>query len=189
MAFWDDLLNVIGSKFQVGSAVNVAGILLKTAAGAVDLWKSDSNGAGLVSDTGNGTKLDTLHTDLGHLTDNTQTCLDVTGAAAAWGPATVAAAADTGVIKNSPGTLYSLLVTNVSTSAIYFQLFDATSAPVNGTVPRFVMIIPASSTLPFSFDRPRPVAFTTGISWASSSTGATKTATASNAVLIHYEIV
>jgi hypothetical protein len=64
---------------------------------------------------------------------------------------------------------------NTSASLLFFQLFNATSLPVDTTVPRLSGIpVPASGTFSFS-PRNDVIRFDTGIVWALSTTLATLT--------------
>lgn len=81
-----------------------------------------------------------------------------------------AAAEASHVLKASPGVLNGFSVTS-GASAGYILLFDAVTAPSNGSVtPRFCYQIPASSTLAASW-LSYPVPFTTGIVIEFSTTG------------------
>lgn len=81
-----------------------------------------------------------------------------------------------GVVAAHESDLQGFIVTNASGSIRYLQFFNATSVPADATVPVIApFILQPGSTA--SFDVPDGFAFTTGISWASSSTLATKTIT------------
>jgi hypothetical protein len=78
------------------------------------------------------------------------------------------------VLKNSAGTLISLVGYNGKASAQFIQVHDATAVPADAAVPAYSFTVPASSN--FSLDIPITGApFTTGISVCNSSTQATKT--------------
>lgn len=78
------------------------------------------------------------------------------------------------VIKSSPGTLFSLVGVNNKASLQYIQIFNATSAPADGSAPVYTFPVPAAT--PFSLDVPIVgMPFTTGIYVCNSSTLATKT--------------
>lgn len=82
------------------------------------------------------------------------------------------------IMKAAPGSLYSLMAT--STSAGWIMLFDATSAPTDGTVtPKWVYpLITTNAALNMAWIN--PLVFTTGIVAVFSTTGPfTKTASAS----------
>lgn len=96
--------------------------------------------------------------------------------AAAQGIATVATATAQSslVLKASPGNFYGANAT--STAAGYLMLFDATSAPADGTVtPKKVWAVAANGSCSIAFDLPLVMAV--GITLVFSSTGPfTKTA-------------
>lgn len=78
------------------------------------------------------------------------------------------------VIKNSPGTLLSLVGYNGKASAQFIQIHNTAAVPADAVVPIYSFTVPATSN--FSFDVPITGApFTTGISVCNSSTQATKT--------------
>lgn len=80
------------------------------------------------------------------------------------------------VVKTSAGTVYGAIVTSVSASLRWFQLHDKASAPAGADVPSLWFPLPAgSATQPavlildqefFMGGEP----FTTGVSWAISTT-------------------
>lgn len=81
-----------------------------------------------------------------------------------------------GVIRAAPGVLVEVFGTNNSASIRYVQLFDATAVPADTAVPKVAPIaVPPGSS--FSLKLDDGIEFGTGISWASSSTLATKTIT------------
>jgi hypothetical protein len=84
-------------------------------------------------------------------------------------------------IKAAAGNLFSVMVTNANSAARWFQLFNSTSAPSGGATPLLTFIIPVSEAiipppliLDTNFFAPSNY-FSTGISWAVSTTGATFT--------------
>jgi hypothetical protein len=91
-----------------------------------------------------------------------------------------------GVIKNTAGKLFKIsgyLQPSDSTGATHFlQLFNSTAVPADTTVPQFVRpIVAASNTVLVSFEYEFAVNFgryfDTGMCWAVSSTGPSKTLT------------
>ena len=104
-----------------------------------------------------------------------------------WTPATAIAPADNGLLKATPGTLNTILAANShATDVFYLQLFDANALPINGTAPRLPSIpIAAGQTVSIDLGR---MAFATGIYWASSSTVATLTVTASTPMQVSGEL-
>ena len=76
------------------------------------------------------------------------------------------------VVKNSAGSLIELWGFSISSDG-YVQVFNKTSAPVNGDVP--VEVFPVKAGQVFSFSPGAPLAFATGISVGFSSTLATAT--------------
>lgn len=89
------------------------------------------------------------------------------------------ALAASGVIVNDgPVRLYGVVISNSSASAIFVQLFDSASVPADTTVPDEVVTVPGNSTwaLWFGADPDRGGrSFSNGLSWAVSTTLATKT--------------
>ncbi len=81
------------------------------------------------------------------------------------------------VVKASAGNLYGYSITS-GASAGYLMIFDATTAPADGTVtPKIVRVIAANTTI--ETDRDISIRFTTGITMVFSTTGPfTKTASA-----------
>lgn len=78
------------------------------------------------------------------------------------------------ILKASAGTLVSLMGHTTAASTQYIQLFNSTTIPADGTAPRMMLTLPASSD--FSVDLPiTGMPFTTGISVSNSSTTSTKT--------------
>ena len=88
--------------------------------------------------------------------------------------ATTSAYAASLVIKSSPGTLYGLQGYNSKASAQFVLVFDAASLPAEGTAPK--IIIPVNATSDFSLDfGEHGREFEVGIVVCNSSTGPTKT--------------
>lgn len=81
------------------------------------------------------------------------------------------------VLKATAGNLYDFSVT-AGASAGYLMIFNATTAPADGTVtPAVVLAIAANASIGFTY--PYPKRFTTGITMVFSTTGPfTKTASA-----------
>lgn len=92
--------------------------------------------------------------------------------------ATILAASNL-VLKASAGNLYDAYVTTGATAG-YLMIFDAVSAPADGTVrPVECVVVPANSTTSIWVAGSPPEAYTTGITMVFSSTGCfTKTASA-----------
>lgn len=80
-------------------------------------------------------------------------------------------------ITTSPRVLVELTGVNNSGSTRYIMLFDADAVPANATVPK-VAPIPVATGAAFTYTPPSGrLQFTTGITWASSSTFASLTIT------------
>lgn len=90
-----------------------------------------------------------------------------------------------GIIKASPGGLFTFFGSNEDTSKIWLMIFDSATVPANGAIPEFN--IPVDPLKPFSLDLARPKPFTSGISFAASSTAATLTLVTSNSVWLNAE--
>lgn len=87
---------------------------------------------------------------------------------------TTTAAAASGVIKASPGTLYGFSGYNAKVSAQFIELFDSTTVPADTGQSVLVITVPASSNFSYTpgiYGR----RFATGIAWANSSTQPLKT--------------
>lgn len=82
--------------------------------------------------------------------------------------------ATSGVIAAAPNRLVEVHGFNSALALRYFQLFDAAAVPANGTVPDSTpILVPPSSNFSISYQVTDP--YSVGISWASSTTRATKT--------------
>jgi hypothetical protein len=84
------------------------------------------------------------------------------------------------VVKDAPGWLADAVATNYNadtTYTLYFMIFDATSVPSNGAVPKFQAIpVPAGATTTMILrEQHRTLQMTTGICWAASTTSASLT--------------
>lgn len=93
-------------------------------------------------------------------------------------PAVTASALATKVIKAAPGNLYSAYASNLTATAGFLQIFNATSAPADGAVvPQICVPLPASGGVSVNFSPGPPQVFTTGITAvvSSASTCFTKT--------------
>jgi hypothetical protein len=85
-----------------------------------------------------------------------------------------------GVVKASAGVLYGCVGYNSSASARWIQFYNSATVPADAAVPIFTFKVGADSN--FSFDMGKFGAyFSAGISWATSSTGPTKTVGAAEA--------
>lgn len=60
--------------------------------------------------------------------------------------ATAAADQDAQVVKASPGTLYSVIVTSVNAAVRYLKIYDKASAPSSADTPVMILMIPGSTT-------------------------------------------
>lgn len=73
-------------------------------------------------------------------------------------------------VKNSTGTIYNILVSNLSASVRYLKLFNKASVPIVGTdIPIVVITLPANSFIPINFGS---VGFRPSLGIAYSITGA-----------------
>lgn len=100
------------------------------------------------------------------------------GATQASKTVSTAAAAASLNASDKPARLFSLTVLNTG-SAQYVQIFDASSLPGNGAVPKIALTIAATaSSGPFNFEGGIP--FTDGIQICNSSTAGTKTLGSAN---------
>jgi len=96
------------------------------------------------------------------------------------------AEATNGVIKASAGLLYRLYGYKTNVAAEYIQLHNLAAAPGAGAVPVVSMLVPTTTW--FSIDYMlSPRVFSTGITWALSSTGPTHTAVAGTTVWANAE--
>lgn len=79
------------------------------------------------------------------------------------------------IVKASAGTLFVISGFNNKASDQYIQVFDSTSIPANGTVPKITIY--AAAGMPFGYTAPvgSGRSFSTGIVVCNSSTGNTKT--------------
>lgn len=80
------------------------------------------------------------------------------------------------ITKPGPGNLYGLVATNTNGAVRYFQLFDSTTVPADTAVPKMAFAMPAGATIVIPTIPGSRRYFPTGISWAFSTTLATKTA-------------
>lgn len=91
---------------------------------------------------------------------------------------TTGAGATSGVIRATPGTLLDVNGVSVVGALRFFQLFNLVAVPANGTVPLFVVRVPAVTNFSVSFADSMGMSFGTGITWACSTTAGTLTLTA-----------
>ena len=89
-------------------------------------------------------------------------------------------------IKTTPGQLYGCVIGNSNTSAVYVQLFDATSATLGTTAPKLSLLIPAGGGLTRDFVL--GVQFSVGIMFACTTTrtGATSP---TNTVDVNFDFI
>jgi len=78
------------------------------------------------------------------------------------------------VTKASAGTVYGVTGYNSRTTAQFFQFFNSATVPADTSVPVITFTVAASSNFSVDFGVYGRY-FSTGIAWANSSTGATKT--------------
>lgn len=71
-------------------------------------------------------------------------------------------------VKGSSGAVVACWGFNKGAVAVYVQLHNKASAVVDTNVPLEQFLVPAGQ--PFSFQPPEPIAFSTGIQWAVSTT-------------------
>ncbi len=79
------------------------------------------------------------------------------------------------VTKAGPGNVYGFVAHNTNAATRYFQLFDSTTVPADTAVPKMVFAIPTGVTIVVPEIPGKRRYFATGISWAFSTTLATKT--------------
>lgn len=75
------------------------------------------------------------------------------------------------VIKATPGTLYSLVITNTKASAQYVMIMDAASLPADGAVTLLFPAIAVGAASTTSITLPAPLTGATGLVVSNSSTG------------------
>lgn len=78
------------------------------------------------------------------------------------------------VTKAAAGTVYGVTGYNSRTSSQFFQFYNSATVPADTAVPVITITVPASSNFSIDFGV-YGRRFSTGISWANSSTGPTKT--------------
>lgn len=78
------------------------------------------------------------------------------------------------VIKSSAGVLYSIVGYNSKTSTQFIQIHDATSLPIENSLPKIIFTVPASSNFYYSSDKFGRY-FVSGVVVCNSSTGPYKT--------------
>lgn len=88
--------------------------------------------------------------------------------------------AASGVIKNAAGTLYGGVFMNSNAATRYLQIFDSATVPADGATPLLSIPVPAGTAFPFGYIRGRAMA--NGIAWCTSTTFATKTLGAADAI-------
>jgi hypothetical protein len=104
-----------------------------------------------------------------------------------WTPATAAALADSGVIRNAACTVRRVIATNAHAVARYLMIFDAAAVPADATAPRVpAILVPATTTISVALGG---LACANGLCWAMSSTQATKTITADTLHVCSAEII
>jgi hypothetical protein len=92
--------------------------------------------------------------------------IPTTAGGASYYTATMGATATS--VKASAGQLYGFVFGNSNTSAVYVQIFDATSVTLGTTVPKFSIFVPAGGGVVRDFSN--GVAFATGIMYACTTT-------------------
>jgi hypothetical protein len=91
-----------------------------------------------------------------------------------WNPVTVGALVYSGTLKNVAGKIRQVHGFNDKNTRRYFMLFDSISPPANGAPSWMCLSVPGGGT--FSIDlSAKPRSFSTGLSWAASSTPDTLT--------------
>lgn len=104
-----------------------------------------------------------------------------------WTPAEAAAPADSNVIIAAPTTVRAISATNAHTAARWLMLFDSATVPADGAAPRLPAIsVPAETTIYVPIGG---LVCTAGLSWAMSSTQATKTITSDTLHVVSAELV
>lgn len=89
------------------------------------------------------------------------------------------------VVKASAGQLYEILISNPSAVPVFFQTFNRTTSPPNGTIPKTSLRIEASSS--FSVDYRAGKMFSTGIVLGLSNNYSTFTGSASGSFNAFYK--
>ena len=83
-----------------------------------------------------------------------------------------------GVVRASPGTLIDVNVYNAASAIRFFQIYDTIAVPADGAIPdTMVLQVPPMSHFSFSPGNGQGETFSTGITFASSTTQLTKTLT------------
>lgn len=93
-----------------------------------------------------------------------------------------AALAASGVISAKKGVLYRISMLNTNAAARYLHLFDAAAVPADATVPILSIPLAAGAFVNVDFGV-YGKAFGVGICWCTSSTAATKTIGAADALV------
>ena len=91
-----------------------------------------------------------------------------------------AAAEASSVTKATPGRVYSIDFMNGNAAPRYFQLFNSATVPADTAVPVLSVYVPAGQSVHMAWEN--GLYFSTGIAWANSSTGATKTVGAADSL-------
>lgn len=179
MTFFTGWAGKVGEKL-VGLIPHLTGVLLSKSDGSADLWQSDDNGAAKVALPPGAATSDAQ-------TNGTQIA-NVRSALGTWTPATAAAAADSGVIKNSACKVGKVQAVNShATIAYYLMLFDLAAVPANGTAPRYpaIPLVPGQAVmLPYG-----GATHANGLCWAASTTVATLTVSATTPFQVSAEVL
>lgn len=72
-----------------------------------------------------------------------------------------------GVISSDYIDIYEIIASNMSSSALYFQIFDTGSLPVNGDIPRRSYYIDSNSSLSISWREGREYKTGSVFAWSS----------------------
>lgn len=95
---------------------------------------------------------------------------------------TAGALAASGVVSTTPTCLLDLVAINTSAAKKFLQLYDSATVPADGAVPTVSIYCEATGNCGWNTEG-IGICFATGLSWAGSSTAATKTGAAADMIV------